>query len=103
MTPLLPGPSFFFNLKLRAALRAYVVLWYQPLKQNPFHKLITDRGISWGFVSAFCLLKSSYKDLPLDRLWIKDVLEWKPDFDRASANVLSRNPDHQQIHLYYSH
>lgn len=74
-----------------------------------FHKLIVDRAASKGFVSAFYtfLLKASYKDLLLDRLWRKDVLGLKPDFDWGSvwANVLltSRNPDHQQIHLNYAH
>lgn len=49
----------------------------------------------------------SYKGRPLDKLWRNNVPEMRPDFDWDSvwANVLlvSRNPDHQQIHLNYAH
>lgn len=105
----LPGSSFFFYLQLRAALKAYGVPWGQPLKQHPFYKLVTNRGTSRGFVSTFYsfLLKSSYKDLPLDKQWRSDVPGLRPDFDWDTvwSDILltSRNPNHQQIHLNYAH
>ena len=79
----LPGSSFFFYLELRAALRAYGVPWGRPLEHHPFYKFITSRGTSRGFVSTFYtfLLKSSYKDLLLDKRWRGDVPELKRDFD----------------------
>lgn len=105
----LPGSSFFFYLKLWAALKAYGVPWGRSLKHHPFYKLITSRGTSRGFVSTFYtfLLKSSYKDLLLDKQWRSDVPELRPDFDWDTvwSDILltSRNPNHQQIHLNYTH
>lgn len=105
----LPGTSFFFFLQIRAALKAHGVPWDKPLEFHPFHQFFYDKETSRGFVSNFYrhLLESSYKDLPLDTVWRRDVpgLDTEFDWDLVWENVClsSRNPDHQQIHLNYVH
>ena len=108
MTFQAPLSFFIYSLGQPLRLMGSRHPWDQQLARHPFHILITDRRTSRGFVSMYThLLESSYGDLPLDRLWRKDVPELRPDFnwDLVWANIrqASRNPDYQQIHLNYAH
>jgi len=105
----LPGASFFFYLQLRASLKAYGVPWGQPLPVHPLYELITTKKESEGLVSVLynSFLKSTYKPLPLDRVWRADMADSENEFNWetiwSNIKLSSRNPNHQQIHFNFVH
>ncbi len=73
----MPGISFFMDLHIRSALRAYGVPWNSQLLVHPLHKLIlpSEESPSSASVIYLFLLELSYKALSITTVWAKDLNE----------------------------
>lgn len=89
-------------------MHAQGVPWGTDLESHPLHLILGTKGKNSGIVSGLYtfITESSYKPLPLNRLWKRDInissdLDWHTIWSNISLS--SRNPNHQMIHYKLIH